>query len=290
MSTTARTQANRRNAQRSTGPKTTAGKAIAAGNARRHGLLSRELILPGESHEDYELLLEELQRDWQPSGVTENLLLERIAIALWRQRRLVRVETAEIHLQQKANDPPKTYDIGRYLHDAIGSDCTDVVQQQHLPLLADRELWNEALLELQQCNSFPRKVPDLAQFASHLPKMAAAISSLAEYYAMAPEDWLADLIEEHAEAYVAALEKAFRLELLRWDYQPLREQLLATRNVPINPDRLSRYQAALDNDLYKALRELRTQQSFRRSRNEVVIPSEDQPSTEPAQLKKEQLP
>ncbi|HPB75711.1 MAG TPA: hypothetical protein PLY96_10720, partial [Chromatiaceae bacterium] len=38
-------EANRRNALRSTGPRTAAGKAVARDNARKHGFLSRHLII-----------------------------------------------------------------------------------------------------------------------------------------------------------------------------------------------------------------------------------------------------
>jgi len=49
----AKREANRRNSLRSTGPKTPGGKARAAKNATRHGLLSREVLLPDESREDF---------------------------------------------------------------------------------------------------------------------------------------------------------------------------------------------------------------------------------------------
>jgi hypothetical protein len=43
--------ANRRNALKSTGPKTPEGKAAVRLNALRHGLLSKEPLLPGEDEE-----------------------------------------------------------------------------------------------------------------------------------------------------------------------------------------------------------------------------------------------
>ena len=41
-----RREANRRNALRSSGPKTAQGKSIAKWNAVKHGLLSREAVIP----------------------------------------------------------------------------------------------------------------------------------------------------------------------------------------------------------------------------------------------------
>ena len=57
-------------------------------NALKHGAFSRELILPGESKKEYELLLAELEAEYSPSGPTEIYLVNHLASLLWRQRRL----------------------------------------------------------------------------------------------------------------------------------------------------------------------------------------------------------
>ena len=44
-------QANRRNAHKSTGPKTPEGKAAVRLNSNKHGLRSQEVLLPGEDEE-----------------------------------------------------------------------------------------------------------------------------------------------------------------------------------------------------------------------------------------------
>jgi len=48
MTSPKKVEANRRNAQKSTGPKTQEGKDIARLNTTKHGLLSREALIPGE--------------------------------------------------------------------------------------------------------------------------------------------------------------------------------------------------------------------------------------------------
>ncbi len=92
--------ANRRNAQRSTGPKTPAGKAAVRYNALQHGLLAQEVVITaGDGREDpaeLQRLLSALVEDLQPVGALEDLLLQKIAICYWRLRRAVRVESAEI--------------------------------------------------------------------------------------------------------------------------------------------------------------------------------------------------
>jgi len=85
-------EANRRNSLKSTGPRTPEGKAAVRLNATKHGLLSREVLLPGEDEAAFAALGEDLRAELQPAGELEGLLVERIAAAQWRLRRLGRVE------------------------------------------------------------------------------------------------------------------------------------------------------------------------------------------------------
>src|ERR687890_2032351 len=108
-------QANRRNALKSTGPKTPDGKALARLNATKHGLLSQEILLPGEDEDALKELAERLWAELQPVGEMESLLVERIIDATWRLRRLSRVEAGifafELYgeLAKRAWQDAKTY-------------------------------------------------------------------------------------------------------------------------------------------------------------------------------------
>jgi hypothetical protein len=93
MATIKQIEANRRNALQSTGPKTQEGKAAVALNARKHGLLSREVLLPGEDGAALAKLSEDLRAQLAPVGFLEGLFVDRIIAALWRLHRLIRVET-----------------------------------------------------------------------------------------------------------------------------------------------------------------------------------------------------
>jgi hypothetical protein len=86
------TQANRRNALKSTGPTTPEGKAAASQNALTHGLLSRQVLLPGEDEATLAELSGRLRDELRPVGELEGLLVERVIAAAWRLRRLGRVE------------------------------------------------------------------------------------------------------------------------------------------------------------------------------------------------------
>jgi hypothetical protein len=99
MTSEKKAQANRRNALKSTGPKTPEGKDAVRLNALRHGLLSQDILLPGEDEQALRELDEYLRAELQPVGELENLLIDRIVAAYWRLRRLGRVE-AGIFIQQ----------------------------------------------------------------------------------------------------------------------------------------------------------------------------------------------
>jgi len=88
----ARLAANRGNAQRSTGPRTAAGRQVSSRNATRHGVLARTPLLPGEDPAELEALSAGLTERLGPEGGVEELLLDELVGVLWRLRRLARVE------------------------------------------------------------------------------------------------------------------------------------------------------------------------------------------------------
>lgn len=98
--------ANRKNALRSTGPKTLRGKRTVSRNAIKHGILAREVVLTAgdeeESQEEFDALIEDLENDYQPVGVLEEMLVQAIATALWRKARILRAENGEIRLRLDA--------------------------------------------------------------------------------------------------------------------------------------------------------------------------------------------
>jgi hypothetical protein len=92
MTSDKQAEANRHNALKSTGPKTPEGKAAVRHNAMRHGLLSKDILLPDEDEAALMELSDHLRNQLQPVGEVESLLVERIISSTWRLRRLGRVE------------------------------------------------------------------------------------------------------------------------------------------------------------------------------------------------------
>jgi len=83
-----------------TGPRTSLGKNRSRRNATKHGIFSSVVVLPGESRADYESLLSALCSSFDPVGSFEEMLVEKLATLLWRQRRLLNAESAEIRSKQ----------------------------------------------------------------------------------------------------------------------------------------------------------------------------------------------
>ena len=94
MSSEKQIEANRLNAQKSTGPKTPEGKEAASMNHLKHGLRARTVVLTtlGESQADFDELCAALQHQWEPRTSTEQLYLEEMAISQWRLARAERMQ------------------------------------------------------------------------------------------------------------------------------------------------------------------------------------------------------
>lgn len=97
-----KTKANRRNAQKSTGPRTAAGKQAVRHNALKHGMLAKDVVIETpsgkESQREFNALLVSLGDDLQPVGFSEETLVEKIAVCMWRARRAIRFETGRAAL------------------------------------------------------------------------------------------------------------------------------------------------------------------------------------------------
>ena len=96
MSTEAQINANRQNAQKSTGPKTAEGKAAVSQNAVKHGLFAAEAVISVENPAEYELYREQFLAELLPIGMLESMLAERIVSLGWRLQRAERIQNEVI--------------------------------------------------------------------------------------------------------------------------------------------------------------------------------------------------
>jgi hypothetical protein len=84
---------NRANAQHSTGPKTAAGKAHSSSNSYKHGLCAQHLVRPGpegaRDQEAYQKLASRVWNHYQPEGIIEEFLVEKIVTEMVRYARII---------------------------------------------------------------------------------------------------------------------------------------------------------------------------------------------------------
>jgi hypothetical protein len=99
MATEKQIEANRRNAQKSTGPTTAEGKSKAKFNALKHGMTADAAVLPHEDRQSYEQIREAMIEDHQPVGAMEQMLVELVVVNYWRLLRARRLETETFNLQ-----------------------------------------------------------------------------------------------------------------------------------------------------------------------------------------------
>ena len=96
MSTQAKIIANRRNAQKSTGPRTPKGKAIVSNNAVKHGLLAHQTVISSENQADFCKERDRILSDLVPESPMESMLAERIVILSWRLKRIDHIQNQTI--------------------------------------------------------------------------------------------------------------------------------------------------------------------------------------------------
>lgn len=115
MATDRQIEANRRNAQNSTGPTTEEGKFASSRNALTHGLCAQSHLLDDERLEVYIIFQDNIIDELAPDSVYQEELVYRIANLLWRLRRIPVFETAILawmaHRQVEVFDSPDSYNI-----------------------------------------------------------------------------------------------------------------------------------------------------------------------------------
>jgi hypothetical protein len=104
MTSVAQLNANRLNAQRSTGPRTEAGKAASRFNALKYGIEARSLVIPGEDPAELEALALDYHQQFYPVGPLEDYLVQTLVQADWNRRRYTRIEAQVLQLLLAGQD------------------------------------------------------------------------------------------------------------------------------------------------------------------------------------------
>ena len=96
MATAAQMEANRRNAQKSTGPRTEQGKNRSRLNALDHGCRANVLVLPTEDFGAYEKEAQTWKLGIRPRNLAEEFLVERLISLSWQEKRIDHAQTARL--------------------------------------------------------------------------------------------------------------------------------------------------------------------------------------------------
>lgn len=259
-------EANRRNALRSTGPRTAAGKGVVRDNALKHGFLSRHLIIEGESPEDFGQLLDELMREYRPVGVVESGLVEQVAICLWRKARFVRAEAAMVNLNRRTFGEAQAREVAQRLGlpeeawrgiPAPLADGADEDQNLLADLVQQRAAWQALIDEEVLTGPAPfARLPEAMR--AHLLGLHGVDAGGIEAAVLAEYGSWEELVAQHLRLFDELIEK-----------QRIREVsllVMESQALPTQTELLTRYQTTLDNDLYKALKALREAQAWREAR------------------------
>ncbi len=142
MTTEAKILANRRNAQKSTGPRTTEGKAVASQNSVKHGLSTRQAVISSESKEEFRLYREKILAELAPESPMESILAERIVTLSWRLKRAQRIQNQTID----ALNAPKIPKAIRNLTQSL-TNSSDSAPELPLGRLAIRDFANARVLD-----------------------------------------------------------------------------------------------------------------------------------------------
>jgi hypothetical protein len=92
MASQVQIHANRKNAQKSTGPRSAEGKAKSRFNALKSGLHARSQVIPGEDAAELEALAQDYREEFTPRSPSEMVLVDSLIAADWQLRRLRKIE------------------------------------------------------------------------------------------------------------------------------------------------------------------------------------------------------
>ena len=150
-----RLEANRRNAQLSTGPRTAAGKARVAQNRTTHALTGAHTLLPGEDPQAYANLLATLVDQHGPATETEAHQVELLAHTQWKLRRAAQFEVDALVSSRSAEETNGKVTL------------TDAVMRASRYQASIRRSYSLALAELHRLQS-ARRLSEEAELAQAL--------------------------------------------------------------------------------------------------------------------------
>lgn len=273
MPSEAQIKANRKNARKSTGPKSQEGKNKVAKNAISHGVFADTPLLPHENEEEFGALCENIAQVFPPTDAYAAGLVERIIMCIWRQRRLRSAEAAKLNISSM----PESYvnEINVALHIPYNKllTATDIGEAQE----ANYQYFLSIQEEFKKINI--KVVPEhLDEFKKLTPNAYKQL----ELAAGDTEHSWDDFIKDH-QLVIQTLTK-IKQNVNKWlkdsehmhaGYEVAQHMKMA-KLVPMgsNLDFLSKYQTQLDTDLYRAIDAYKRHVDWREKNIEIEVSSD----------------
>ncbi len=282
-STPQKTNSNRKNAKKSTGPKSRKGKAAVALNGVCHGLRSTNPVLPGlEKEEDWESHRKAMIDQLAPVGAIEYAFAEKIALGFWRLGRSV---TAESRLYSQIREEAffsglrdAAWREGYSKGNEPGELILDKLEEEAKTTARIDKNWgkmmekddgdpishlcaSEAIFYAVKDAEWDHFKDELSQDLSLAPATFGDVRMILEWLAVklstTPQKWM----EFHAKkASAAALEAAKRLKRMVKKAELSQERVQFNSNTMQN---ISRYETTIHRALIKDLHELQRIQAMR---------------------------
>src|SRR5580765_6714587 len=155
MSSQRQIEANRRNAQKSTGPTSVTGKAVSSMNALKTGIYAKSLVLPSEKLADLEQFIDEYYQSHNPTTPEARSLVDDLIYGEWLKRRLRAAETqiwAYDHQENYRPDP--IYPLGQ-----TAANRGKAFAQLQWRIECTRRASRQALQDLQQLQVASAELP-----------------------------------------------------------------------------------------------------------------------------------
>jgi len=151
MATEAQILANRRNAQKSTGPRTSEGKPIVSQNPVKHGLTADRDVIFSENFADFEQYRDQMLDELDPASPMESMLAERIISLSWRLKRAGHIQNQVIDAMNADNKSNPLAKLAQSLFfkgtGQLQSDTSSLDSELALGRLAIKDFSNARVLE-----------------------------------------------------------------------------------------------------------------------------------------------
>ena len=165
MSTIRQIEANRRNAQKSTGPRSAGGKAVSRFNALKTGIYGREQVIRGENPATLDALAAEYHERWRPATTEARALVDSLVGSEWLLRRL---RKAEAQYWEYRMDSVLRLDSNNPLGQTVANGAETFARLQRRIDSAERN-FHRALKELRRTAVHPSAQPSSPSFAPAAP-------------------------------------------------------------------------------------------------------------------------